>query len=80
MSFDLLCRLSGLGLIRGLFELKFEKNLVCASYHHGKMVATSNPPINLVMTKHHVICFISIQLILLGFIWRVEVVCSCDRG
>ena len=51
MSFDLLCRLSGLGLIRGLPELKFEKNLVCAPCHHGKMVAASHAPVNLVMTE-----------------------------
>ena len=51
MSFDLLCRLSGLGLIRGLPELKFEKNLVCAPCHHGKMVVASHPPVNLVMTE-----------------------------
>jgi hypothetical protein len=29
-SFDLLCGLSGLGLLRGLPLLKFESNLVCA--------------------------------------------------
>jgi hypothetical protein len=27
MSFNLLCRMSGLGLIRGLLKLMFEKNL-----------------------------------------------------
>ena len=51
MSFELLCCLSGLGLIRGLPELKFEKNLICAPCRHGKMVAASHPPVNLVMTK-----------------------------
>jgi hypothetical protein len=30
LSFDLLCRLSGLGLLRGLPLLKFKSNLVCA--------------------------------------------------
>jgi hypothetical protein len=29
MSFDFLCRLSGLGLIRALLKLTFEKNLTC---------------------------------------------------
>jgi hypothetical protein len=29
LSFDLLCRLSGLGLLRGFPLLKFESNLVC---------------------------------------------------
>ena len=43
MSFDLLTRLSALGLIRGLPKLKFEKNLVCAPCRHGKMVAALSP-------------------------------------
>ena len=47
MSFDLLCRLSGLGLIRGLPKLKFDKDLVCAPCRHGKLIAASHPPINL---------------------------------
>ena len=51
MSFDLLCHLSGLGLIRGFPELKFEKNLICAPCRRGKMVATSHAPVNLVMTE-----------------------------
>ena len=51
MSFDLLTRLSALGMIRGLSKLKFEKNLVCATCRHGKMVVSPHPPINLVMTE-----------------------------
>jgi hypothetical protein len=51
LSFDLLCRLSGLGLLRGLSLLKFESNLVCAPCHHGKMIATSHSLINIVMTE-----------------------------
>ena len=51
MSFDLLARLSSLDLIRGLPKLKFEKDLVCHPYRHGKMVAASYPPMNQVMTK-----------------------------
>ena len=51
MSFDLLCRLSGLGLIRGLPKLTFEKDLVCAPCRHGKMIAASHAPFNLLMTK-----------------------------
>jgi hypothetical protein len=51
MSFDLLCRLSGLGLIRGLLKLTFENDLACFPCSHGKMRAASNSPINLVMTK-----------------------------
>jgi hypothetical protein len=51
LSFDLLARLSSLDLIRGLPKLKFEKNLVCHPYHHGKMVVASHPPVNQVMTK-----------------------------
>jgi hypothetical protein len=30
LSFDLLCRLSGLGLLQGLPLLKFKSNLICA--------------------------------------------------
>jgi hypothetical protein len=51
LSFDLLCRLSGLGLLRRLLMLKFESDLVCAPCHHGKMIAASHSPINTVMTK-----------------------------
>jgi hypothetical protein len=51
-SFDLLCRLSGLGLLRGLPLLKFESDLVCAPCRHGKMIADSHSPINTVMTEH----------------------------
>jgi hypothetical protein len=51
LSFNLLCRLSGLGLLRGLSLLKFESNLVCAPCHHGKMITTSHSLINIVMTE-----------------------------
>jgi hypothetical protein len=51
LSFDLLCRLSGLGLLRGLSLLKFESNLVYAPCHYGKMIATSHSLINIVMTE-----------------------------
>ncbi|WVZ58236.1 LOW QUALITY PROTEIN: hypothetical protein U9M48_008524 [Paspalum notatum var. saurae] len=37
LSFDLLVRLSSMGLIRGLPKLKAEKDLVCHPCHHGKM-------------------------------------------
>ena len=52
LSFDLLSRLSALGLIRGLPKLKFEKDLVCHPCRHGKMITTSHPPVNQVMTTH----------------------------
>jgi hypothetical protein len=52
LSFDLLCRLSGLGLLRGLPLLKFESDLVCAPCHHGKMIAASHSLVNTVMTEH----------------------------
>jgi hypothetical protein len=52
LSFDLLYRLSGLGLLRGLHLLKFQSDLVCASYHHGKMISASHSPVNTVMTEH----------------------------
>jgi hypothetical protein len=44
LSFDLVSRLSGLDLVRGLPRLKLEKDLVCAPCRHGKMVATPHPP------------------------------------
>jgi transposase InsO family protein len=52
LSFDLLCRLSGLGLLRGLPLLKFESDLVCALCHHGKMIVASHSLVNTVMTEH----------------------------
>jgi hypothetical protein len=51
LSFDLLYRLSGLGLLRGLPLLKFESNLVCAPCHHGKMIAAFHSSVNTVMTR-----------------------------
>ena len=51
LSFDLLSRLSGLNLVRGLPRLKFERDLVCAPCRHGKMVAASHPPLTAVMTE-----------------------------
>ena len=51
LSFDLLSRLSGHDLIRGLPRLKFEKDLVCSPCRHGKMVATSHPSLTEVMTE-----------------------------
>jgi hypothetical protein len=51
LSFDLLCRLSGIGLLRGLPLLRFESNLVCAPCHHGKMITASHSSVNTVMTE-----------------------------
>jgi transposase InsO family protein len=51
LSFDLLSRLSGLGLVRGLPKLKYQKDLVCAPCSRGKMVAASHPPLTSVMTE-----------------------------
>jgi hypothetical protein len=51
LSFNLLCRLSGLGLLRGLSLLKFESNLVCSPCHHGKMIDASHSLVNTMMTK-----------------------------
>jgi hypothetical protein len=53
LSFDLLCRLSGLGLLRGLLLLKFESDLVYAPCRYGKMIAASYSPVNTMMTEHH---------------------------
>jgi hypothetical protein len=52
VSFDLLGRLSGLGLLQGLPLLKFESDFVCAPCHHGKMIATSHYLVNIKMTEH----------------------------
>jgi hypothetical protein len=52
LSFDLLCQLSGLGLLQGLCLLKFESDLVCAPCRHGKMIVAFHSPINTVMTEH----------------------------
>jgi hypothetical protein len=52
MSFNLLCRLSSLGLFRGLPLLNFESDLVCAPCHHGKMIAAFYSLINTEMTEH----------------------------
>jgi hypothetical protein len=49
LSFDLLCQLSGLGLLRGLPLLKFGSNLVCAPCRHGKMIVASHSPVNTMM-------------------------------
>jgi hypothetical protein len=51
LSFDLLSRLSGLGLVRGLRKLKYQKDLVCAPCRHGKMVTASHSPLTSVMTE-----------------------------
>jgi hypothetical protein len=51
MSFNLLCRLSGLSLLQGLPLLKFESNLVCASCRSGKMIIASHSLINTVMIE-----------------------------
>jgi hypothetical protein len=52
LSFYLLCRLSGLGLLQGLPLLIFESDLVCASCRHGKMITASHSLVNTVMTEH----------------------------
>ncbi|WVZ51645.1 LOW QUALITY PROTEIN: hypothetical protein U9M48_002767 [Paspalum notatum var. saurae] len=52
LSFDLLVRLSSVGLIRGLPKLRAEKDLVCHPYRPGKMVAASHIPVSQVMTSY----------------------------
>jgi hypothetical protein len=52
LSFNLLCRLSGLDLLRGLPMLKFKSDLVCAPCHHDKMITASHSSVNTVMTEH----------------------------
>jgi hypothetical protein len=51
MRFDLLCRLSDLGILHGLPLLKFESNLICAPCCHGKVITASHSLVNTVMTK-----------------------------
>jgi hypothetical protein len=51
LSFDLLCQLSGLGLLRGLPLLKFLSNLVCDPCYHGKMIAALYSSVNTMMTE-----------------------------
>jgi hypothetical protein len=51
LSFDLLSRLSGLGLVRGLPKLKYQKDLVYAPCRLGKMVAASHSPLTSIMTE-----------------------------
>jgi hypothetical protein len=31
--------------------LKFESNIICATYHHGKMIVASHSPINTMMSE-----------------------------
>jgi hypothetical protein len=50
--FRLVIQLSGLGLLRGLPLLKYESDLVYATCRHGKMIAASHSPVNIVMTEH----------------------------
>jgi hypothetical protein len=51
LSFDLLSRLSKLNLVRGLPRLGLEKELVCATCGHAKMVSSSHPPLTDVITE-----------------------------
>jgi hypothetical protein len=51
LSFNLLSHLSGLGLVRGLPKLKYQKDLVCDPCRYGKMVAASHPPLTCVLTE-----------------------------
>jgi hypothetical protein len=52
LSFDLLSRLSKLNLVQVLPRLRLEKELVCLPSRHAKMVASSQPPLTVVMTEH----------------------------
>jgi hypothetical protein len=51
LSFDLLSHLSKLNLVRALPRLRLEKELVCAPCRHAKMVASSHPPLTVVVTE-----------------------------
>ncbi|WVZ81076.1 hypothetical protein U9M48_028500 [Paspalum notatum var. saurae] len=52
LSFDLLVKLSSMGLIRGLPKLRAKKDLVCHPCRHGKMVAASYIPVSQFMTSY----------------------------
>ncbi|WVZ84597.1 hypothetical protein U9M48_031620 [Paspalum notatum var. saurae] len=52
LSFDLLVRLSSMGLIGGLPKLRAEKDLVYHPCRHAKMVAASHIPVSQVMTSY----------------------------
>jgi hypothetical protein len=51
LSFDLLCRLSSLGFIQGLSELKSEKDLLYHLCRHDKMVVAFHSPVTNVMNS-----------------------------
>jgi hypothetical protein len=34
-----------------LLLLKFERNLICAPYRHGKIITASHSPVNIMMTE-----------------------------
>jgi hypothetical protein len=50
-SLDHLSLLGKLNLVRGLPQLRLEKELVCAPCRHAKMVASSHPSLTDVMTE-----------------------------
>ncbi|WVZ62787.1 hypothetical protein U9M48_012489 [Paspalum notatum var. saurae] len=52
LSFDLLVKLSSMGLTRRLPKLKSKKDLVCHPCCHGKTVAASRAPMSQVMTSY----------------------------
>jgi hypothetical protein len=52
LNFDLLYRLSGLCLLRGLPLVKFESDLVYPPCRHGKMITVFHSSVNTVMTEH----------------------------
>jgi hypothetical protein len=79
LIFDLLCRLSGLGLLRGLPLLKFESNLVCAHCHHEKIIIASHSLINTMMTEQprqllHMDTIDASQICSMGSRWYVLVI------
>jgi hypothetical protein len=75
LSFDLLCRLSGLGLLQGLPLLKFKSNLVCAPCHHGKMIAASHSSVNIMIIQ--TVTPYGHCRSLSGSLHGRQVVCSC---
>jgi hypothetical protein len=75
----LLCRLSGLDLLRGLPLLKFEGNLICAPCRHGKMIIASLSLVNTVMTEQpgqllHMVTIGPSQVRFIGGKWYILVI------
>jgi hypothetical protein len=73
LSFDFFSSFSGLGLVRGLLKLKYQKDLVCAPCRHGKTIAASHPPLTSVMIERP-------SVMTSIWTWLVQLVCARAGG